>query len=236
MGTSKTGGLSHLTRLGVAIVAVAGVIGACGKPKPPSTAEVEVEPSSTVVAPEPETPPPPTCASLDDTCETDEDSLLTVPGTELVFVPPSGWRYASLEEATVVEKEAGGALIIITAHEYIANGFRRAKARSALARTLLEKGALVTQRPLQLNRPQQVDTVGEVRLSKWVAHDTEREDRKGDLLSFAGAAGDHEVVGVAFAPEDDDEAIDPILDALTTLHEGTATDGKPGARDEDEAP
>jgi len=211
----------------LAVVATSfGPIG-CSKPKPPPQPKSDPIPDP---APEPP-PPPPSCEALDEVCEADENTLLPVPGTSLVFTPPAGWSFAKLEKVTLVQKEEGGAIIIIGSHPLEKNGFKRVQARSEYARGLLDEGELKTPQQLQLNRPQEQDEVGEVRLGKWIALDTARGDRKGELLSFAGPSEEQEVVGVAFAPDDDEEAIGAILDALKTLHTG-AEEGDEGEDDE----
>lgn len=230
LAISFRGGIKAAT---IAVVASLVAPAGCAKPKPPPPPKVEPEPEP----PPPPPPPPPKCEALDEGCEADEDTLLPVPGTTLVFTPPAGWTYAKLEAVTLVQKSDAGALIVVGSHPWEKVPFKRFKGRSEYGRTLLEQGELETPRKLQLNAPQQRDQAGEIKLGQWITHDTKRGDAKGELLSFAGQAGEQEVVGVAFAPEDDDEAIGAILDAIKTLH--TRTDvgddaGEEGDEGEDD--
>jgi len=215
----------------IAVIATLTAPVGCSKPKPAAPPKVEPQPE-----PPPESPPPPPkCEALDESCEADEGTLLPVPGTGLVFTPPAGWTFAKLEKVTVVQKSDEGALIVVGAHPWEKVPFKRFKGRSAYGRDLLKLGGLKTPRKLQLNAPQERDRTGEVKLGQWITHDTKRGDAKGELLSFAGQAGDLEVVGVAFAPDDDDEAIGAILDALKTLHtRADVGDGEEGDEGEDD--
>lgn len=200
-------------------VAVALTVAACSEPPPKPPPPPPPEPA------EPEPPPPPKCESIDEACEADADTTLPIPGTDLVFTAPEGWTYAKMDDVSMVQRAADGAFLVLGSYGKEDSPQKQATAREAKAVELAELTELKPPKKLGFGgTPEGSRKVGDLEVKLWqrpkavggrdVAH---RGDNEGAMLVIAADAGEREVLGVGFAPSDDDDGAAAINAALETI-------------------
>ena len=207
---------------------------ACSSPPtpPPPPPKVEKEP-------EPPPPPPPKCEAIKEACKASADTTARIPGTHYELAPPTGWVYAQLEEATVVQVGDEGPVLVLTTFE----PGRVEKERVALVKSFAE---LVLIEPPKRMRFRKVDSPGRddyaqiemagLKMSLWDRPGAHRGKDKGPLVVISAKLGDRDLFGLGFAPKGDDEGTRAILDTLKSLVEGEPSEGDEeagdGAKDE----
>lgn len=209
-----------LRRLG-ALVALT-MAAACSEPPPETPPPPPPEPA------EPEPPPPPTCESLDEGCETEADTSLPIPGTEMTFTPPKGWIYAKMKKVTVVEKAADGSILLIGSVARDDSAKKQGELRETMVMELIEQAKITPPKQLGFHgKPDRKEKVGSLDMQLWqrppqvgMKDMGKRGDHEGALLVAASDIDDRELLAVGFAPSDDDDGAADILAALGSIGGG----------------
>jgi hypothetical protein len=212
------------------------LVAACSSPPPPLPPVLEVEPPEPV---EPEVPPLPKCESLDEECKAEEGTRLGIAGTTYDFTPPAGWTYAILERATVAQVDAGNAVIALTSIVPEKDKKKLSGQRVDATKELLELTSIAPKNTPKLTRySRKKREFSGLKMSVWQYDSATRGEGTGYLMVLTGAAGDHDLVGITYAPADHPDAVQAVLAALDTLAEAEATgdEGDEGTKDAEDNP
>ncbi|MFO0593287.1 MAG: hypothetical protein U0441_37440 [Polyangiaceae bacterium] len=199
---------------------------ACGPKKQPVTPPPDTETTAEPEPPKP--PPPPKCESLDEKCESKGGKKVKVPGSNLVFEPVLGWRYAHGDKFAVAQAGEEDACMGLVGYD--APDAKDAKKTEAARQAQVE--ALAAELKINLlktkvawKKPDK-NNDGKVPLLLWtIEQDKEvvRGAKKGQLLVVATNPSDGKaVLGIAFVPSDDDKSGAKIVPSFNTLAAGEA--------------
>jgi hypothetical protein len=83
-------------------------------PAPPPPPPVVAPPPAPTPAPPPPPPPPPKCEALEEKCEAQPDTRVSIGTKGASFAPPAGWTYAKVAAQSLAVSPEGGAVIIFT--------------------------------------------------------------------------------------------------------------------------
>ncbi len=196
---------------------------ACGDPPPPE------DPPQPVAEPEPPPPPPkPTCEAMKDRCKAEADTTVGIPDTDFTVNPPPGWEYAMLEEATVTQQNDAGAVLVLTSMETDNTAYKAKAQRTAAVKSLAELVEIDPPKKPNFASPKKRKLSG-MTMTLW-ENSAKRGDKSGALLILTTKAGDRDIFGIGFAPTDDSEGTQAILDALETFKGGTVVDEGDGKK------
>jgi hypothetical protein len=213
--------------LSVALLLPALFVGAaCTDPPPP---DKPPEPSPEPPPPEPE--PEPTCKAMNDLCEAKADTHLPIPGTDFRFVPPEGWQYATLEEASVAQVGDKGAVLVFGSFEPPPNATKANETRKEMVKSLAELVLIETKSAVSFERPSNKPMKG-FSFKLWEREAT-RGGEAGALLIVSASLKGREIFGVGFAVKDDAETSKTIMKVLESFaqEKDAAGDGKDDKKD-----
>ncbi|MFH1604033.1 MAG: hypothetical protein ABIH03_09005 [Pseudomonadota bacterium] len=200
----------------------------CAKKKPPLPPEPVVEPEP---EPEPPPPPPPKCEALKEECKAKESTEVSIPGTDYLFTPPSGWTYAKLEEATVAQVGEHGSVLVLTTFEPPEQKFKVPAKRTELLTSLTELVGVKPNGTIRLYQPNTSQEMGDLKMSLWERSDAKRGEASGALLIVSSPSDQRELFGFGFAPKEDEDGTKAILESLQSLKRGekAASNSEEGA-------
>jgi hypothetical protein len=201
------------TRCSATLLILVSCLAACGEQPPPPKAPA---PKPVAPAPAPE-PPPPKCEGLKESCTANAETRARIPGVGYAFVPPEGWNYAFLEEATVAQVGDKGAVMALTSYPREKNGQATAKRRGDLVKSLTELVLIQPPKGVPLSRPDQETDIAGMKMALWERKGATRSKDNGALLILSSAMGDRELFGVGFASKEDTAGTEAILKALQTI-------------------
>ena len=163
---------------------------------------------------------------MKDKCKANADTRVPVPGSKLVFMPPKGWFYAKLEEASVTQVGEKGAVLVLTTFKPD-KGPNLNKQRGELAVSLAELVGIDTGGSVSLFNPNSKGDIAGLQMSLWERSGGSRAEDKGALLILSAEDEDRELFGIGFAPKDDADGTKAILETLNTLERGEKAAPKP---------
>jgi hypothetical protein len=205
--------------VGAAALCLSLGLAACGPEPEPTVATAEVPPPPKMKA-----PPKPKCESMDEDCKATPDTQAKIAGTELVFIPPEGWNYAQESEHTVTKSKASVGAMAMGSFD---SGADESKIRDATYGKLAESiGVTLPERFKKKfvpnwNKADDSKKTGDIEIKLWQADEAKRDGKSGYLLVLLAAdPGGKRVMGIAFAPKDDDKAVEAISKSLETLGPG----------------
>jgi hypothetical protein len=176
-------------------------------------------------------------ASLEEECKAEDDTRVLIAGTSYDFAPPAGWTYAMLERATVAQVDDANAVIALTSIVPEKNAKKLAGQRVDAMNDLLALTAVTPKSMPKLTRyKRKKREYSGMEMSVWQYDKVERGQGTGYLMVLTGSTGDHDVVGITFAPSDDADAVKAVLGALGTLAVAEGEEGDGASDDEKEAP
>jgi hypothetical protein len=132
---------------------------------------------------------------------------------------PAGWALEREGEAIVIRAPASPAVIALTTLPLAATRARIQEEANALAATvdLTVRGSIRLK-----DLAEQSERAGSRKLALWELPYAEREGQMGAVMVFAGKLTPEAiVVGIAYAPNDEEATIEAILQAITTIRPGT---------------
>jgi hypothetical protein len=132
---------------------------------------------------------------------------------------PPGWTFEREGEAIVVRAPASPAVIVLTTLPLAATLARIQEEANALAAAvdLTVRGSIRLK-----DLAEQSEMAGSRKLALWELPYAEREGQMGAVMVFAGKLTDEAVVvGIAYAPNEEEATIEAILHAITTIRPGT---------------
>lgn len=200
---------------------LAAAVSACGPKKQPV---IEPQPDPTT-EPEPVKPPPPKCEKLDEKCEAKGGKKATIPNSNLVFEPVTGWVYAQGEKITIAQHGDEDACIGIAGYE--ATEAKDQKKIDAARQAELESVAkdlniTLGKAKVTWKSAEKYDK-GKIPMLRWQLEGVTRGAKKGDLLIIATAPSDGKALfGVAFVPGDDDKSGEKVVESFDTIAPGEA--------------
>ena len=100
--------------LALCVVSLLGVTCRQPPPAPPPAPSVVAPPPPPPAPPPAPPPPPPKCEALEEKCEAQADTRVTIGTKGASFVPPAGWTYAKVAAQSLAVPPDGGAVIIFT--------------------------------------------------------------------------------------------------------------------------
>lgn len=221
------------------MVAAGLVTAGCGSsdpppPKPPATVKKK---------PPPPPPPEPQCVSLAEKCTADASTRADIPGTNLSFVPPSGWLFAQEAEVTLAQTPDGGPCLAMAS--FASSGDANIESgRQAAMDVMLRSLGLELPEPKNKRKPlidwkkaQSSTEVGALKLDLWQVEGGERASVKGSVLVVRLESAGRTVLATGFAPSDDSSDADKaIMSAFETItvgeDEDDDTEGEGEAEDE----
>jgi hypothetical protein len=184
---------------------------ACGDPPPPPA------PPQPKAVPKPKPKPkPPKCESLKEACKAKKSTRIKVPETDYVFTPPKGWTYASLEEAAVVQAGDDGPVLVLTSFEP-EKALKVSKQRKEMVESFASLVLIEPPKGLSLFKPNVNDKIAGLQMRLWEKPNAKRGDDSGALLILSAQLDNRELFGVGFAPKDDADGTDSILQAIKSL-------------------
>jgi len=177
------------------------------------------------------TPPPkkkekpkPKCETPEENCVATPDTQAKIAGTDLVFIPPESWIYVQGEEITLTKGAETGALAMTS----FDGGADEAKLRDGTYEKLAGVADVTLpehfKKKFVPNWAKADDTkkTGDIEVKLWQADDAKRGGKSGYLLvMLASDPAGKRVMGVAFAPKDDEKAAEAISKSLETLGPGS---------------
>lgn len=185
-------------------------VGACTDPPPPEP------PPEPVPEPEPPPPPPkPTCEAMKDRCKAEADTLVPIPEADYSFVPPEGWEYAMLEEASVTQVSDSGPVLVLAGMVADKAAYKATAQRTAMVKSLAELVGIEPPSKVSFSRPNKRKLSG-LTMTLW-ENEAKRGDAKGALLLLSTPIGAKEIFGIGYAPAGDIEGTKAILATLETF-------------------
>jgi hypothetical protein len=205
---------------GTAVLCCLAVVSACGPSPEPTVASADVPPP-----PKLKPKPKPKCETLEEDCVSTPDTQAKIAGTELVFIPPEAWVYAQGTDFTLTKaKEAAGALAMTSFDA----GPDEAKVREGTYEKLAGVADVTLPERFKKkfvpkwDKADDTKKTGDIEVKLWQADDAKRDGKSGYLLvMLASDPSGKRVMGLAFAPKDDDKAVEAISKSLETLGPGS---------------
>lgn len=195
----------------------------CTFPACSSTPEPDL--AATVSAPKPKPPPKPKCEALEEKCQATPDTQARVARSDLVFIPPDGWVYAQQEDTTLTKPAEGNGALVMASFEVDKD---QNKSRDAAYEKLAASGGISLPERFKKkfipkwDKADDAKKSGDLDVKLWQADEAKREGKSGFLLVLLAVdPGGKQVMGVAFAPKDDQKAIEAIAKSLETLGPGS---------------
>lgn len=171
------------------------------------------------------TPPPPKCEAFSENCAAAASTQAKVAGANVVFTPPEGWLYAQQATETIAKPKAGDGIIGMAAFEATDKDLPKVRGENydrlvgALEITLPEKNK--KKWTPAWDKPDDTRKSGDMEIKLWQVEKTKRNNKTGFVLVIlASDASGKKVLGVAFAPEGDDKAVEAISKSLDTIGPG----------------
>lgn len=189
-----------------------------------STPEPEVV--ATASAPKPKPPPKPKCEALEEKCQATPDTQAKVAKSDLVFIPPEGWVYAQQADTTLTNPAEGNGALVMASFEVDKD---QNKSRDGAYERLATVGGITLPErfkkkfiPKWDGKADDAKKSGDLDVKLWQADEAKRDGKSGFLLVLLAVdPGGKQVMGVAFAPKDDQKAIEAIAKSLETLGPGS---------------
>ncbi|MBI4703311.1 MAG: hypothetical protein HY744_19515 [Deltaproteobacteria bacterium] len=198
---------------------------ACGPPPPP---EEPPPPPAPRVTRKP--PPPPKCESIEEKCQSGEETRARIAGIDYSFRPPKDWIYAQTEKGTVSQVDAKGPVLLLTSFATAAGAPAARKQRED---RIVEVAGIVGIEPPKKKialapakfGPAEYGTIkaGDVEVSYWnfsgaQMYSGKRAGEVGGLLVLAADVAQMTLFGLAFVPKTDASGAGPaIIQAVQTL-------------------
>ncbi|MFO0550716.1 MAG: hypothetical protein U0271_20140 [Polyangiaceae bacterium] len=171
------------------------------------------------------TPPPPKCEAFSENCSATASTQAKVAGANVIFVPPAGWLYAQQATETISKPKAGDGIIGMAAFEATDKELVKVRGENydrlvgALEVTLPEKNK--KKWTPNWDKPDQTRKSGDMEIKLWQLEKAKRNTKTGFVLVIIAAdASGKKVLGLAFAPEGDDKAVEAISQSLETIGPG----------------
>lgn len=152
---------------------------------------------------------------MKDRCKADADTLVPIPGADHTFVPPDGWEYAMLEEASVTQVSDEGPVLALASIVTDKVLYKATAQRTAMVKSLAELVGIDPPSKVSFNRPNKRKLSG-LTMTLW-ENEAKRGDAKGALLLLSTSIGDKEIFGIGYAPAGDLEGTKAILATLETF-------------------
>jgi hypothetical protein len=152
---------------------------------------------------------------MKDDCKAKNDTEVPIPGVEWLFMPPEGWLYAKLEEASLTQSGDEGAILMFASYE--PDKSKRAKQRGDLVTSLSELAGIAPASGASYATPDLTSTIAGLKMAFWEKPGAKRGKASGALLVIEADVEGRALFGVGFAPVDDQDGTDAIKSTINTL-------------------
>lgn len=211
----------HRNFLAAIVLALALAPLACAGKKPVDKTPEQIEAENKAK----DTPAPPKCESLSESCAAQADTVAKVKSAGLTFKPPDNWLYAQGESYSIMQQgsDAGAAMLVIGAYTPDKDAKKNDAARDAVFADLLKAigATLPKSYKVAWKKPEAPLDANGLKMGTWLAADVERtglKDKKGNMpIVHAPIDATHNMVAIGFALGDDEKGMEAIQNVLMSI-------------------
>ena len=198
--------------------------GCAAKPPPPVPAPSNTDDQPPLVQKKEKKKP---CEAMSEGCIASGDTQAKIPGSDFVFIPPTGWGFAQESGQTLAKAKEGPAALAVTGYDP-GTPVEEAKTRNLLLPRLAQSiGISLPEKKKKTfvplwDKPDDKQKFGDTEFELWQADDAKQVDRAGPLLVFTTKdSSGKKILGLAFSQKGDDKTVEVIMKVLQTFGPGS---------------